>query len=78
MQAGSLGSCPRIERPLIIKKASDLMSKYVGETKQNMVAMFREAEQEKAVLLLDEADSFLQRRALAQRSYEVSLRRNTR
>ena len=54
------------------------MSKYVGETKQNMATMFREAEQEKAVLLLDEADSFLQRRALAQRSYEVSLRRNTR
>ena len=44
----------------------------------NMAAMFREAEQEKAVLLLDEADSFLQSRALAQRSYEVSLRRNTR
>ena len=78
MQAGCLGSCPRIECPLIIKKASDLMSKYVGETKQNMAAMFREAEQEKTVLLLDEADSFLQRRALAQRSYEVSLRRNTR
>ena len=77
MQAGSLGSCPRIERPLIIKKASDLMSKYVGETKQNMAAMFREAEQEKAVPLLDEADSFLQRRALAHRSYEVSSRRNT-
>ena len=54
------------------------MSKYVGETQQNMAAMFREAEQEKTVLLLDEPDSFLQRRALAQRSYEVSLRRNTR
>jgi len=61
-----------IERPLIIKKASDLMSKYVGETEQNMAAMFKEAEQEKAVLLLDEADSFLQNRALAQRSYEVT------
>jgi SpoVK/Ycf46/Vps4 family AAA+-type ATPase len=61
-----------IERPLIIKKASDLMSKYVGETEQNMAAMFKEAEQEKAVLLLDEADSFLQNRAFAQRSYEVT------
>jgi len=37
-----------------------------------MAAMFKEAEQEKAVLLLDEADSFLQNRALAQRSYEVT------
>jgi SpoVK/Ycf46/Vps4 family AAA+-type ATPase len=61
-----------IERPLIIKKASDLMSKYVGETEQQMAAMFKEATSEKAVLLLDEADSFLQSRALAQRSYEVT------
>ncbi|MGJ7558193.1 ATP-binding protein [Variovorax sp. RB2P76] len=61
-----------IGRPLIIKQASDLMSKYVGETEQNMAAMFREAENEKAVLLLDEADSFLQDRRGAQRTYEVT------
>ena len=61
-----------LERPLIIKQASDLMSKYVGETEQNMAAMFREAEAEKAVLLLDEADSFLQDRRGAQRTYEVT------
>jgi SpoVK/Ycf46/Vps4 family AAA+-type ATPase len=61
-----------IERPLIIKQASDLMSKYVGETEQNMAAMFKEAEAEKAVLLLDEADSFLQDRRGAQRTYEVT------
>ncbi|MEO7242633.1 MAG: AAA family ATPase [Variovorax sp.] len=61
-----------IARPLIIKQASDLMSKYVGETEQNMAAMFREAEAEKAVLLLDEADSFLQDRRGAQRTYEVT------
>ncbi|WP_017757139.1 ATP-binding protein, partial [Pseudacidovorax intermedius] len=59
-------------RPLMIKQASDLMSKYVGETEQQMAAMFREAEAEKAVLLLDEADSFLQDRRGAQRSYEVT------
>jgi SpoVK/Ycf46/Vps4 family AAA+-type ATPase len=61
-----------IARPLIIKQASDLMSKYVGETEQNMAAMFKEAEAEKAVLLLDEADSFLQDRRGAQRTYEVT------
>ena len=61
-----------LEQPLIIKQASDLMSKYVGETEQNMAAMFREAELEKAVLLLDEADSFLLDRRGAQRSYEVT------
>jgi SpoVK/Ycf46/Vps4 family AAA+-type ATPase len=59
-------------RPLIVRQASDLMSKYVGETEQNMAAMFREAESEGAVLLLDEADSFLQDRRGAQRSYEVT------
>jgi len=61
-----------IDRPLIVKQASDLMSKYVGETEQNMAAMFREAEAERAVLLLDEADSFLQDRRGAQRTYEVT------
>lgn len=61
-----------IGRPLIIKQASDLMSKYVGETEQNMAAMFKEAEAEKAILLLDEADSFLQDRRGAQRTYEVT------
>jgi SpoVK/Ycf46/Vps4 family AAA+-type ATPase len=61
-----------LDKPLIIKQASDLMSKYVGETEQNMAKMFKEAEDEKAVLLLDEADSFLQDRRGAQRTYEVT------
>ncbi|MEN9539232.1 MAG: hypothetical protein RLZZ126_1467 [Pseudomonadota bacterium] len=61
-----------LDKPLIIKQASDLVSKYVGETEQQMAAMFREAEAEKAVLLLDEADSFLQDRRGAQRTYEVT------
>ena len=61
-----------LDKPLTIKQASDLMSKYVGETEQQMAAMFREAESEKAVLLLDEADSFLQDRRGAQRTYEVT------
>ena len=61
-----------LEQPLLIKQASHLMSKYVGETEQAMAAMFREAELEKAVLLLDEADSFLQDRRGAQRTYEVT------
>ncbi len=61
-----------LDKPLIVKQASDLMSKFVGETEQNMAAMFKEAEGEKAVLLLDEADSFLQDRRGAQRTYEVT------
>ncbi|MGR6805879.1 ATP-binding protein [Sphaerotilus natans] len=59
-------------RPLMIRQASDLVSKFVGETEQNMARMFTEAASEQAVLLLDEADSFLRTRRRAERSYEVT------
>ncbi len=61
-----------LQRPLMIRQASDLVSKYVGETEQNMAKMFAEAQAEQSVLLLDEADSFLRSRRMAERSYEVS------
>ena len=61
-----------LQRPLMVRQASDLVSKFVGETEQNMAAMFEEAEAEQAVLLLDEADSFLRSRRMAERNYEVS------
>jgi SpoVK/Ycf46/Vps4 family AAA+-type ATPase len=61
-----------LERPLMVRQASDLMSKYVGETEQNMARMFADAAQESAVLLLDEADSFLRSRRRAERHHEVS------
>lgn len=61
-----------LQRPLMIRQASDIVSKYVGETEQNMAKMFEEAETEQAVLLLDEADSFLRSRRMAERNYEVS------
>ena len=56
----------------MIRQASDVMSKYVGETEANMARMFEDAESENAVLLLDEADSFLRSRRMAERNYEVS------
>ncbi|MBI5718568.1 MAG: AAA family ATPase [Burkholderiales bacterium] len=59
-------------RPLMIRQTSDIASKYVGETEQNMAAMFEEATSEGALLLLDEADSFLRSRRLAERHYEVT------
>ncbi|KAF4529882.1 hypothetical protein B566_EDAN018181 [Ephemera danica] len=61
-----------LQRPLMIRQASDLSSKYVGETEQNMARMFADAEVEQAVLLLDEADSFLRSRRMAERNYEVT------
>ncbi|TAK83130.1 MAG: AAA family ATPase [Aquabacterium sp.] len=62
----------QVERPLMIRQASDLVSKFVGETEQNMARMFDEAAREGAVLLLDEADSFLRSRRMAERHHEVS------
>ncbi|WP_431049653.1 ATP-binding protein [Roseateles sp. L2-2] len=61
-----------LQRPLMVRLASDLMSKYVGETEQNMARMFETAAAEGALLLLDEADSFLRSRRSAERHYEVS------
>jgi SpoVK/Ycf46/Vps4 family AAA+-type ATPase len=61
-----------LQRPLMVRQTSDIASKYVGETEQNMARMFEEAQAESAVLLLDEADSFLRSRRLAERHYEVS------
>jgi SpoVK/Ycf46/Vps4 family AAA+-type ATPase len=61
-----------LERPLMVRQTSDIASKFVGETEQNMARMFEEAASEGAVLLLDEADSFLRSRRLAERHYEVT------
>jgi SpoVK/Ycf46/Vps4 family AAA+-type ATPase len=61
-----------LQRPLMVRQTSDIASKYVGETEQNMARMFEEAATEGAVLLLDEADSFLRSRRLAERHYEVT------
>lgn len=61
-----------LERPLMVRQASDLVSKFVGETEQQMATMFAEAQAEQAVLLLDEADSFLLDRRGALRTHEVS------
>jgi SpoVK/Ycf46/Vps4 family AAA+-type ATPase len=59
-------------KTLMIRQTSDVASKYVGETEQNLARMFEEATNESAVLLLDEADSFLRSRRLAERNYEVT------
>ena len=59
--------------PLHVKRASDLMSKWVGDNERNIARAFRQAGQDGAVLLIDEVDSFLQDRRSAQRGWEVSL-----
>ncbi|MEY6431177.1 AAA family ATPase [Thioalkalicoccus limnaeus] len=61
-----------LQRPLFIKRASDLLSPYVGETEQRLAGLFRRADTEGAVLLLDEADSFLRDRRMIQSSWEAT------
>ncbi|MEA1052942.1 AAA family ATPase, partial [Lamprobacter modestohalophilus] len=62
----------RLEQPLLIKRASDLLGAFVGQTEQAIAAMFAEARADQAILLLDEADSFLRSRAAARQSWEVT------
>lgn len=63
----------QLDAPLLVKRASDLMSPYVGENEQNIARAFRQAAQDGALLLIDEVDSFLQDRRGAQRGWEVSM-----
>ena len=58
--------------PLLAKRASDLLGSYVGQTEKALASMFREAREQGAFLLLDEADTFLRERAGARHSWEVS------
>ena len=54
-----------------LKKALDLISPYLGRTEQNIAAAFEDATEDKAILMIDEVDSFLQDRSQAVRSWEV-------
>jgi len=62
----------RIGKPLLRKAASDLLDKYVGETEKALGRMFEEAREQDAVLLLDEADSFMRSREMARHGWEAS------
>ena len=54
------------------KRQSDIISPYVGETEQKIALMFKQAKQDGAMLLLDEADSFLSERQSAKNLWEVT------
>jgi len=61
-----------LDLPLSLKKASDLISPYIGETEKNFAAAFHDAREKRSILMIDEVDSFLQDRSLAVRSWEVT------
>ncbi len=58
--------------PVLKKKCSDLLNKYVGGTEENIAEAFEEARRKEALLIFDEADSFLQSRNNAFNSWEVT------
>ena len=62
----------RLDLEVIQKRASDLMSMWVGDTEQRIAAAFAEARDTGAFLVFDEADSLLADRRFAHRSWEVS------
>ncbi len=59
-------------RPLVARRASDLLGRYVGETEENLARAFRDARNLHGILLLDEADGFLRERSRATASWEVT------
>lgn len=61
-----------LDRVVLVKRGSDLLSKYLGGTEKLIAQAFEEARDNEAILLIDEADSFLQDRTGAQRSWEVT------
>ena len=63
----------KLGMPLLVKRASDLMSMYVGENEKNIAAAFEEAQQDGSLLLIDEVDSFLSDRRGAKARWEASL-----
>lgn len=60
-------------KPALLKKASDVLGALVGQTEHNLAEMFREAKADDAVLILDEADSFLRDRGGARRGWEITM-----
>ena len=62
----------RLGLPVLQKRASDLLSPFVGETEQRLAAAFDEARAGQALLVFDEADSLLADRRGAHRNWEIT------
>ena len=61
-----------LDKPLLLKRASDLLDPYLGMTERNISQMFQQADEEESLLLLDEADSFLRDRNRSRESWEIT------
>jgi transitional endoplasmic reticulum ATPase len=62
----------RLGLEIVQKRASDLLGMYIGQSEKNIAEAFEAAREAQAMLIFDEADSFLFDRKEAVRSWEVS------
>ena len=61
-----------LDRKVLVKKTSDILDMYVGNTEKIIAEAFRQAEAEHAILFFDEIDGLVQDRAGASQSWEVT------
>ncbi len=61
-----------LDRSVVVKRGSDLLSMWVGGTEAKIAEAFAQARTENAILVIDEADGFLRDRANADRGWEVT------
>ena len=61
-----------LDRKVLAVKGSDLLSKWIGGSEQNIARAFRRAEAERAILFFDEVDGLVQSREMAEKSWQVS------
>jgi SpoVK/Ycf46/Vps4 family AAA+-type ATPase len=62
----------RLGLEVMQQRASDLLSKYLGESEKRIAAAFATARTQRSMLVIDEADSLLSDRRHAMRSWEVT------
>ncbi len=61
-----------LEMDVLFKRASDILSKWVGGSEENIARAFEEAREQETFLVFDEVDSLLSERAGTDKSWEVS------
>ena len=64
----------KLGKDILLKRASDILGMFVGESEKNIRQAFEEAERTNSILLFDEADSFFADRNNAQHIWERRIR----
>jgi hypothetical protein len=62
-----------MEMEPLLRRGSDLLSKWIGDTEKLLARAFAEARNDRRFLIIDEAEPFLWSRSAESRSWEVSM-----